>query len=437
MDKDKDILMMTREEIRRYQIIRKALEREINQQEASEVLRLSDRQVRRIVKRVKIEGEAGVIHRLRGCSGNRSIKASFKEKVLKLYRSCYEDFGPTLASEKLFQRDGLKVNDETLRLWLIKEALWKDRPRKQRKALSWRQRKDHLGEMVQLDGSHHDWLEARGPKLVLMGYIDDAISRFYGKFHSYEGTMPAMDSLKGYIKRYGIPKSIYLDRHSTYKNNKKYAYTDWPFRDKEELTQFGRAASQLGIELIYAQSPQAKGRVERVFKTLQDRLVKELRLENAKTCQEANEVLERYLIGFNKKFEVVAKRKGDLHRPADKRIALDDILAVQTERSLRNDRTVLHNKRWYQVLNKTRAKHITVCDYLNGRISIKQGNNNLNYKLIEGPVSRVKLKAPQIKTRLRKRYIPPKDSYWRIGFKLPGSLKQKEDISNLVEVGHF
>ena len=421
MDKDRDIFMMSRQEIQRYQVISKILDREVNQQEASELLRLSDRQVRRIVKRVKNEGESGVVHRLRGGKGNRGTKESLKRKILKAYRACYEGFGPTLASEKLSERDGLKVNDETLRLWLIKEALWQAEKRRVRKSLSWRERRHHLGEMVQMDGSHHDWLEGRGPKLVLMGYIDDATSRFYGKFYRYEGTMPAMDSLKGYIKQHGIPKSIYLDRHSTYKTNKKYSYTEWPFRDKQELTQFGRACQQLGIELIYAYSPQAKGRVERIFGTLQDRLTKELRLAKAATCQEANNFLEQYLNIFNNKFQVAAKRKGDFHRRADKRIALDDILSVQTQRPLRNDRTVLHNNRWYQVLNRTRAENIVVHEYLNGRIAIKHGNNRLEYKPIEGPIIRVKQEI--LKTRIRKQYVPPKDSYWRIGFKLPGSLK--------------
>jgi len=427
MDQEKDIFMMTRQDIQRYQIIRKVLDHEVSQQEASEFLKLSDRQVRRIVKRVRTEGESGVVHHSRGRPGNRSIEVAFKERILGLYRASYEGFGPTLASEKLLERDGLKVNDETLRLWLIKEALWQAKPRKARRSLTWRERKAHLGEMVQLDGSHHDWLEGRGPKLVLMGYIDDATGSFYGKFYGYEGTLPAMDSLKGYIRRHGIPRSIYLDRHSTYKTNKKYAYTNWPFRDQQELTQFGRACQQLGIELIYANSPQAKGRVERVFGTLQDRLTKELRLANASGCKEANSVLERYLESFNNKFQVPAKRKGNLHRSVDKRINLDDILSVQTQRSLRNDRTVLHNSRWYQVLNRTRAKGITVYEYLNGRMAIKYGNNRLDYKAIEGPIVRFKPKT--FKIRLRKRYVPPKDSYWRIGFRLPGSLRTK--------IGHF
>jgi len=430
MDKNKDILMMTREEIQRYQVIRKVLEREINQQEASEVLRLSDRQIRRIVKRVRLEGESGVVHRWRGKPGNRSVKPLFKERVLKLYRTSYEGFGPTLASEKLLERDGLRVNDETLRLWLIKEALWQVNSQRIRKAYTWRERKPHFGEMVQLDGSHHDWLEGRDPNLVLMGYIDDATGKFYGKFYGYEGSMPAMDSLKGYINKYGIPPSLYLDRHSTYKNNKKYAYTEWPFRDKEELTQFGRACKQLGIELIYANSPQAKGRIERLFETLQDRLVKELRLAKASGCKEANIVLERFMGSFNSKFQVAARKRGNFHRAADKRIRLDDILSFQTERSLRNDRTLLHNKRWYQVLNRTRAKEITVYDYLNGRMSIKYGNHRLDYKAIEGPIMRVvSAKLKVCKPRFPKRYVPPKDSYWRIGFKLPGSSRTK--------IGHF
>ena len=422
MEKEKDIFMMTRQEIQRSQVIRKILDCEINQQEASAILQLSDRQIRRIVQRVKVAGEAGVVHRLRGRRGNRGIKELFKQKVLKIYQSCYKGFGPTLATEKLLERDGLKVCDETLRLWLIEEALWQAKPRRVRKSLSWRERKHHLGEMVQMDGSHHAWLEGRGPKLVLMGYIDDATGRFYGKFYSYEGTMPAMDSLKSYIKRHGIPQSIYLDRHSTYKVNKKYAYKDWPFRDKEELTQFGRSCQQLGIELIYANSPQAKGRVERVFETLQDRLTKELRLANATTCQEANEALERYLDNFNSKFEVVAKRSGDLHRQPDKRIFLDEILSIRTQRPLRNDRKVLHNNRWYQVLTRTQAEDVVVYDYLNGRMAIKYGNNRLEYKSIAGPV--VRLPVPKVRRfRGRQRYGPPRNNYWRDNFKLTGSLR--------------
>ncbi len=222
----------------------------------------------------------------------------------------------------------------------------------------------------------------------------------------------------------------------TYKTNKdKYIYTEWPFRDKEELTQFGRACQQLGIKLIYALSPQAKGRVERVFGTLQDRLTKELRLAKAVSCQEANNVLACYLDSFNRKFQVPARSKGDLHRTADKRIIIDDILSVQTERTLRNDRTVLHNNRWYQILNRTGAARVTIYEHLNGSMSIRYGNNRLQYKSIEGPVVRVKEKMSR--PRIYKGTIPSKDHCWRIAFKPAQRLRSKEDISNLVELGHF
>ena len=415
MDKNKDILMIKGKELKRLEIIRKVLDQGINQQEAAEVLRLSDRQVRRIVKRVREEGARGVIHRWRGKEGRHRIAEKIKRKVIETYRRVYEGFGPTLACEKLRERDKIKVCDETLRLWLIEEGLWQVRRQKEIKKRQWRARKDHLGEMVQMDGSHHDWLEGRGPQLVLMGYIDDAKGRVHAKFYEYEGTRPAMESLKGYIQKHGIPMSIYLDKHSTYKNNQKYKYTDWPFRDKEELTQFARACKQLGIELIYADSPQAKGRVERLFKTLQDRLVKEMRLEGIKTLKEANDFLRRYLPKFNKKFNVAAKEPGDYHRSAEG-IDLDDILSIQTEHVLRNDRTVMHQKQLYQVQDRTRARKVVVHEYLNGRKVIKHGSRRLSYKFIDQRPQEVVVR--KIKHRFRKPVA--QSSPWR-KFRLPGS----------------
>lgn len=416
MDKNRDILMIRSKELKRLQVIRKVLDEEINQQEAAEFLRLSDRQVRRIVKRVRLEGDGGVIHGLRGRVSSHRLKESIRHKAIELYRRFYGDFGPLLASEKMWERNRFKICDETLRLWLIAEGLWQVHRRKEEKKRSWRARKDHLGEMVQMDGSHHDWLEGRGSKLVLMGYIDDATGRTYGKFYEYEGTKPAMESLKGYIKKHGIPTSIYLDKHSTYKINKKQRYKDWPFRDKEELTQFARACRQLGIELIYADSPEAKGRVERLFGTFQDRLVKELRLAGAKTAAEANEVLGRYLPGFNKKFNVAAKESGDLHRTAEG-VDLGEILSIQTEHVLRNDRTVIHQKKLYQVKDRTRAQKVVVHEYLNGRKVIKHGNRRLSYKLIEQR-PRVMV-VRKVKHRFRK--PTPQSNPWR-KFRLPGSL---------------
>jgi len=432
MDKERDVFIMSRKEIKRLQVIRKVIDKQIKQREAAEYFGISSRQVRRIVKRVLKDGEEGVVHKLRGKEGNRKIGSGFKQKVLELYKKNYWDFGPVLASEKLIERDGIKVNDETLRLWLIKEGLWQLNKQKKPKDRTRRERREHFGQMTQMDGSHHDWLEGRGPKLVLMGYIDDATNRFHGQFYDYEGTMPAMGGLKGYIKRYGLPGSIYLDKHSTYKNNQKQRYTDWPFRDEEELTQFSRACKQLGVELIFAHSPQAKGRIERVFKTLQDRLVKELRLGQINTLQDANRLLKAYLPIFNKKFEVSARGSGDFHRDVDQRLNLDDILSVQTECFLRNDRTLVKDKQWYQILTKTRAQRIILHEHLDGQIGITHGKTKLAFKLIEAPAPKVyQPVVPRFKVRGIK--IPAKNHWWR----RDPVVRQKADISNLVESGHF
>ena len=412
-----DILVMSQREIKRLQIIQKVLEKEINQQEAAEVLRISDRQVRRVVKQVREVGAKGIAHQLRGRKGNRRIDSKIRSQIIGIYRKVYEGFGPRLASEKLLEREKIKINEETLRLWLIKEGLWKKRKGQKEKKRSFRARKDHYGSMVQMDGSHHHWLEERGPKLVLMGYIDDATGCVYGKFYDYEGTQPAFDSLKGYVKKNGIPRSIYLDKHSTYKINKAQRYKEWPFRDEEELTQFARGCRQLGIELIYAHSPQAKGRIERLFETFQDRLVKELRLERVKTLKEANQLLRFYLPGFNKKFSVAAHQPGNLHRQV-LGVDLNEILSIQREHVLRNDRTFVHQKQWYQVLDRTRASKIMVHEYLNGRMAVKYGKNRLSYKPIEGPIKRKVVR----KVKPRRSFVPPKGSYWRDGFKLAGSL---------------
>lgn len=416
-----DILMVKPEELKRYQLVGKVFDKSINQQEAAELLGISDRQVRRIVRRVRVEGERGVIHRLRGRQGCRRVAQGVRVRILRLYRERYMGFGPTLASEKLWELDHLRISDETLRLWLAAEGLWQVDKRRQPKARSWRARKDKFGQMVQMDGSHHAWLEERGPKLVLMGYIDDATGKIYGRFFDYEGTLPAMGGLKGYIRRHGIPGQVYLDKHSTYRNNQKHKYTHWPFRDDEELTQFERSCRQLGIEVIHAHSPQAKGRIERLFKTLQDRLVKEMRLAGVKTCDEANAFFEKYLDKFNAKFAVAARLEGDAHRPLDQRIKLDEILSVQTEHVLRNDRTVVHERKLYQVTDKTRAARVVVFEYINGRLAIKYGQQNLRYQPIDQR-PQAELKPLRIKkVKRRQRYIPPRGSHWRAGFRLRGS----------------
>jgi len=408
----RDIIMATQEELKALHVIRKAIDKVITQREAAEVIDLSERQVRRKTKRVREEGDKGVIHRLRGTSSNRAILYKTKSKALMLFKTKYPDFGPTLASEKLFERDKIKVNDETLRLWLIESNI-PYRTRKKRPHRQWRQRKECYGEMVQSDGSEHDWFEGRGPKCVFMGYIDDATGIPYGRFHKYEGTIPAMDTFKRYIKKYGIPLSIYLDKHTTYKSTKKQSIEE-ELVNQEALSQFERVLKELGVEVMHANSPQAKGRVERLFNTFQDRLIKEMRLENICTIEQANSFLDRYLPVYAKRFAVKPAKSGNLHRPVPKGVDLDRILCVKTKRALNKDFTVAHDKKLYQVLDNVRTKRVMVEDRINGSMIIRYKDTKLKFKEItRRPVKKEPKKPQPYVFKLYKRSIPAKDHPWR------------------------
>ncbi len=403
-----DIITMRQEELRRLHIVKKVLAKEVKQVEAAEKLNLSYRQTKRITKRVKEEGNKGIIHKLRGQPSKRKLSDKTKDKVIKLYQQKYYDFGPTFANEKLFEIDKIKIGVQTLRNWLIKEGLWQ-RQRKRKKYRKWRERKHCFGEMVQLDGSHHLWFEGRRPKCVLEGYIDDATSDKYGRFYEYEGTMPAFDSLKRYVKRNGIPHSIYLDRHTTYKSTKKPTIED-QLNNREFLSQFERAAKELGIRIIHANSPQAKGRIERSFKTDQDRLVKEMRLNNISTIKEANKFLKSYWFKHNKRFAVKPLKQGNMHRPVPKGMDLDTILCIKTKHPLRNDFTIAHNKKLYQILNKTVGKKLMVEERISGAMYITCNEVRLKYKKI---TVRPLKEQPKPRLKLKKIYRPSPEHPWR------------------------
>ena len=389
-----DMVRVSQKDLNRLHIVRRAIEKAITQKQASEIVDLSERQVRRIAARIREEGNRGIVHRLRGRRSNRAIAEKLRRKILGLFKAQYHDFGPTLASEKLFEREKIKINDETLRLWLRAEGI-AYQERKKRPHRQWRERKACFGQMVQMDGSHHAWLEDRGPWCVYMGYIDDATGRPFGRFYTHEGTIPAMDSLKRYIKRFGIPQSIYLDNHTAYKSPRKQSIED-ELKNRIALSQFERAAQELGIEVIHADSPQAKGRIERLFRSFQDRLVKELRLENIKTIAAANEHLKVFLPNYAKKFAVEARRASDLHRPVPAGMDIDEILCIKTERALRNDFTVAHNRKLYQVLDNVRATKLLVEDRLDGSVVLRYNGRVLKYK--------------EILTRPKKEYTEAKQS---------------------------
>jgi len=405
-----DIIRMSVQELRRLRVVQKVLDRAITQKQAALLLHRSERQVRRLVKVVREHGEGGIVHRGRGRPSNRRYPAAVKERVLRRYREEYPDFGPTLAAEKLLERDGLAVSRETLRQWLLGAGLW-ERRRKKRQHRQWRVRKACCGELVQMDGSHHAWLEDRGPELVLMGYIDDATNRVYGRFYDYEGTMPAMDSFKRYVRRYGLPMSVYLDKHTTYKSPRKLTVEEELSGVCEPLSQFERALSELGVEVLHAHSPQAKGRIERLFGTLQDRLVKEMRLRGIKTRDEANAFLKEYLPAYNRRFEVRPTNPTDVHVRPEPYFNLDRYLCLKTDRTIRNDHTVAHNRKLYQLTERAMSRKVIVEERIDGSLHISGGGVSLKYREITERPQRTM--SPEPPRTPKKTTSPASDHPWR------------------------
>ncbi len=422
------ILTMSQNELKRLHIIRKAIDKRLKQREAAQILELSQRQIRRLVKRVREESDKGIIHRLRGRQSHRAISEKIKSKALSLCRGIYAGFNPTFASEKLFERNKIKVSRETLRQWFITEGIPYQK-RKARPHRRWRERKAYCGEMVQMDGSHHDWFEGRTPECVLMGYIDDATSRVYARFYEYEGTFPAMDSFRRYILKYGLPQSVYLDCHSTYKGSKKQTIEE-ELLNKQSLSQFGRALEELGVHLIHAQSAPAKGRVERLFKTFQDRLIKEMRLRGIKSIPVANKFLSCYLAVFNKRFNVMPLKNEDLHRPLPEGLQLEKIFSVKTPRALRNDFTVVHEGKLYQIEDNLRSKEVIIEERINGSLLITYKGRTLHYKQIAIRPKKTEeiAKKPAMPAK-KEPYTVSYDHPWK-RFRLPGSypIKTKEEV---------
>ena len=398
----KDIIIMSVKEIEKLKVITDVTEKRISQKIASKRLNLSSRQIRRLIERFKTQGAKGLTNKHRNTVSNRKLPDDLRLKVLGLYKQNYPDFRPTFFCEKLSELHNIEISKETARKWLLDEGLWKrERKIKLRKQL--RERKPCFGEMLQLDGSKHDWFEGKRDKAVLMSFIDDATGFIFSRFYEYEGTIPAMSLLKQYTEEYGLPMSIYSDKHTTYKSTDK---------NKEALSQFGRALSELGIELIHANTPQAKGRIERSFRTLQDRLVKEMRLKNIMGIETANNFLKEYLPVFNSKFNVIAFDNTDVNVKIDKTVNLDDYLCIKQERTVKNDNTISYNSKLYQLEPGIRAKKVTIEEHIDGSVHIKYNGASLKYKeIIKRPA-----KVTEKVIKIRKGYIPPLDHPWRQSF---------------------
>ena len=409
---------MSRKERERLKIFGRVKRRELNLKEAGELIGLSYRQCRRLYRRYKELGDGGLVHRGRGQPSNRGHKAAFKQEVLARYEERYPDFGPTLAAEKLVG-DGYHVDHETLRGWLLKAGLWRKR-RKRARHRSWRERRAHFGELVQVDGSHHEWFEKRAPKCCLMNMVDDATGTTLSRFSEEETIFSAMGLLWQWIDRYGIPCALYTDRKNVYVVDEK---TRQRAADsgEEALTQFGRACKKLGIRIIEAHSPQAKGRVERSHGTYQDRLVKELRLEEISAIGSANELLATGFVDqLNKKFSISSRSKADYHR-SPKGHDLASVFCIEEERRVTSDWIVRFDNQFYQLQPPPKAKaakgKVVVQRYLNGELHCRYGALDLSYTILaERPQPKARHRKRQKKqtgTSIMEKYVPAVSHPWR------------------------
>lgn len=414
---------MSSRELRRVEVLARVKSQELNLVNAAEILWVSYRQVKRLWRRYQEEGAEGLKHRSAGRGSNRSKASKFRARVLRLVRKKYsgekgERFGPTLAAEHLASDDGLEVHPETLRRWMLKEGLW-SRTRKRLAHRKRRERKAHFGELVQLDGSFHQWFESRGPRGCLMNLVDDATSTTVTRIGAEETIWAAAGVLRAWIEKYGVPQALYTDWKNVYVREPTEKEL---LRGEAPVTQFGRMCERLGIRIIAASSPQAKGRVERNHGTHQDRLVKKLRLKKVSSYEAANEYLEKeYLPDHNRRFAVEPSSPEDYHLKRPRRPELDDIFRLETERVIGNDWVVRYENRYFQV--NRRGRHyapakakVTVCEWEDGRLQIRYRGEKVEWEEIAGPPAR-KVSTPE-RTRLVS-HCPatPKASHpWRQGY---------------------
>jgi Homeodomain-like domain len=438
---------LSQKERDRLKVLHEVQQSHLKQVGASLQLGLSTRQVRRILRRLKQEGDRGLIHRSRGRDSNRKIPAAQQERIISEVRRRYADFGPTLAAEKLIAQ-GLVVSRETLRQWMSQAGVWKPRRQRLKAVHVWRQRRAAFGELVMMDSSPFRWLEERGPQLHLIALIDDATSRITARFVEHDTTEENLRTLQIWLRRYGRPLALYTDKGSIFRAVK-------PPELEEQLagqlahTQFGRALQELDIRWIAAHSPQAKGRIERLFATLQDRLVKELRLAGIATVAAANCLLDEVFLPFwEKRFTVAPRQARDAHRSLGREHRLEQILSIRERRSVASDYTV----RWRgqvwaipraEVQPGLRGAPIQVEQRLDGSVWARFRQAYLTLRPCPTPrrfsTTPFGLRPPgvvenregedknQNKTPNKRKYLPPPDHPWRRTF----LNCQKPDISIL------
>ncbi len=376
------VITMSRKELARLQVVIDFADGRISADVAAELMGVRRRQVYRLLDAFRRDGAAGLASKKRGKPSNHAHGPCFRKTVLELVRAHYEDFGPTFAAEKLRERHGLPIGVETLRQWMVADGLWIKR-QDRRKVHQPRNRRDCLGELVQIDGSDHRWFEGRGPKCTLLVFIDDATSRLmHLQFVQTESTFAYFKATRTYLEAFGKPIAFYSDKHAVFRVNKPGG------ANTDGLTQFGRALSDLNIQIICANSSQAKGRVERANRSLQDRLVKELRLAGVNSMADGNAFLPGFIADYNARFAKLPANPKDLHRAMTDRDNLDDTFTWRVERTLSQALTLQYDKVMF-ILEPTEAaqaaigKRVTVYDYPDGRLLIRYEDHELAYRTFD------------------------------------------------------
>ena len=367
-------------------------DKRLTQKEAAGMLEISIRQIKRLFRAYKSQGAKGLISGRRGKESNNRLDAQIIQQATDLIYTHYRDFGPTLAHEKLVEVHGLKLSDESVRRLMIEEGIWKPNKVKKPPTYQLRERRACFGELVQIDGSDHDWFEGRGPKCTLLVYVDDATGQLLELwFVPDETSFAYFEASRHYFECYGKPVAFYSDKHGIFRVNQEQTVGVG-----SGLTQFGRAMQELDIQIICANTPQAKGRVERANQTLQDRLVKELRLRGISNMDTANLFLPEFRKDFNQRFAVQPRSSHDAHRPLLKTENLDVVFTHQKTGTLSKNLTIQFNKVIYQIHSDRpdytlRKATVTLCENAKGEVTILYKNNPLSYTLYHKPIRQAEI----------------------------------------------
>jgi transposase len=422
------LLEMSTKELSRMEIMQRLSEKRMSQKEAGRILDLSLRQIKRLLRAYRHKGAAGLVSKHRGRKGNNRLSEAVKRRALNLLKTKYKGFGPTLAHEKLGEKEKLKLSDESVRKLMIEENLWK--PRKAKKVVTHqlRERRACFGELIQIDGSPHDWFEGRAERCVLLVFIDDATGRLVQlRFVESESYFSYAQAAEGYFRHYGKPVAFYSDRHGIFRVNVP------SIGSGEALTQFGRAMQELDIQIICANSPQAKGRVERVIQTLQDRLPKEMRLRGISNMTDGNAYLSQFMTDLNQRFAVEPRSAVNAHRPLTAKDDLARILTWQETRTLSKNLTLQFERVVYQIQTDRptyalRKAQVLVCVNAQEEITILYNGKVLPYSIYKQQAKQAEIvSTKQLELALKAKRLPPKpapDHPWRRGFATPLSKRR-------------